>query len=95
MSDRASVAAKRVFELLNSKQGTQLMDAIGELAEALENKADPERTEMYLYNNIATFHEKLGNVKFNLRTYVRETNPLVGDKLSSLYEDTDKIRVNE
>ena len=95
MSNRASVAAKRVFELLNSKQGIQLMEAINDLAEALENKPDPERTEMYLYENVATFQEKLGNVNFNLRTYVKETSPMLGDKLSSLYEDTEKIRVDE
>jgi len=95
MSDRASIAAKRVYELMNSRQGIQLMEAIGDLAEALENKTDPERTEMYLYQNVATFHEKLGNVKFNLRTYVKETSPMLGDKLSSLYEDAGKIRVDE
>lgn len=95
MSKRANIAAERVLELLNSKHGIQLIKAIEDLSEALENKTDPERTEMYLCENINHFQEKLGNVRFNLTSYVRESNPTLGDKLSSLYDDTDKIRVNE
>lgn len=95
MSNRASVAANRVYEILNSKQGIQLMEAIGVLAETLENKPDPERTEMYLYESINSLHEKLGTAKFNLRSYVQERTTLVGDKLSSLYEDEGKIRTGE
>jgi len=95
MADRASIAANRVYELINSKPGIQLMEAIGELAEALENKPDPERTELFLYESVNSLHEKLGTAKFNLKSYVNESRTMMGDKLSSLYEDADKIRVEK
>jgi len=95
MSNRVSVAAGRVLEILNSRQGKELIEALGHLSEELENKVDPERTEMYLFSNIHSIQEKLANVRFNLNSYVRENNPLIGDKLSSLYEDNDKIRVGD
>jgi len=95
MSKRVTVAARRVLEILNSRQGKELMEAIGHLADELENKVDPERTEMYLFSNIHSIQEKLANVNFNLNSYVRESDPLLGDKLSSLYGEDDTIRVED
>ncbi len=63
-------------------------ERLGELVELLENKPDPEPTEVRLCENIYSVIEKIKILENNIRSYVIEARQsLPGNKLSSLYED--------
>ena len=79
----------RIFlESLNSQETRSTFAWLQQLAEELENKPDPEMTEVRLVSSIIAFTEKLANLESNLRSYVKETNQnLPARKLADLYEE--------
>lgn len=73
---------------LNELHQSDAMETLVRLTEILENKDDPEMTEVRLCDNIYQFVEKLRVMEFNLKSYVKESNgALPGSKLASLWED--------
>jgi len=85
MTDPGKIAQR----FLNELNESDAMETLLRLMEVLENKPDPEMTEVRLCDNIYQFVEKLKTMEFNLRSYVQETQEksLPGNKLASLWED--------
>lgn len=80
--------AQRFLEGLRSKETSQTIEMLQRLVEILENKSDPEMTEIRLVDCMYTFLEKLHVLEGNLSTYVREANEKTcGGKLAMLYDD--------
>ena len=80
--------AQIFLQQLVSGDSKGMFEGLANLVEVLENKNDPERTEIYLVENIYHFFEKLKILENNLRSYVRESSEeLPGNKLSLLYDE--------
>ena len=76
------------LESLSTEKSKESFDYLVQLVDILENKIDPEPTEIRLLDNIYHFLENFKNLEYNLRSYVKEMNlSLPGNKLSSLYDD--------
>jgi len=86
---QSSKQAKIFIESLHSKDSVFTFESLQSLIEILENKEDPESTELRLLENIYQFVEKLKILENNLSSYVRDTIQLPGNKLSELYDNTD------
>ena len=87
MDDPGKMALKFLNELDSSKEK---FETLLKLVEALENKNDPEMTEVRLVHNIYGFLERLRTLESNIRSYAKETgnNVPIINKLESLYEET-------
>jgi len=85
ITDPGKLAQRFLNELKNSED---TVEALVQFMEVLENKPDPEMTEVRLVANITNLLELLRSTEQNIRSYVRESNEdLPSSKLSSLYDD--------
>ena len=87
MAKNPDKTAKRFLEGLNSTPTKDTVSLLLQLVDELETKFDPEPTEMRLVENIYAFVEKMKILENNLRSYVKESRNLPGNKLASLYEN--------
>jgi len=87
MAKNPDKTAQRFLEGLNSTPTKDTVSLLIRLVEELETKHDPEPTEIRLVQNIYSFVEKMKILENNLRSYVKESRNLPGNKLASLYED--------
>lgn len=72
-----------------SKDSGNIVEDLKRLIEDLENKNDPEPTEIKLLENLYHFLENLTIVTNNISSYVKNSRQnLSGTKLMSLYENT-------
>jgi len=83
------------FYLNLSENGFQKFEReLHSLIESMENKPDPDLSEIRLTSSLYEFNERLQILKQNLKSYVSEStsNKRVGDFLSHLYDynDNDK-----
>jgi hypothetical protein len=89
--EKTGKMAHQFLKQLTSGDSRGMFEGLADLVEVLENKNDPEQTEMYLVQNIYHFFEKLKTLENNLHSYVRESvDELPGNKLSLLYDETTK-----
>ena len=87
MSDISHTKAKMFLEGLHLNETKNTFEQLEGLIEILENKSDPDPSEVCLVHSIYAFIEKLNILESNLKSYSKKgTNPL-GSKLSSLYEN--------
>ena len=87
MSDQASRLSQRFLEMLDTTSGKEILDTLNELMITLENKNDPDMTEVCLVGNLTEFADKLQIMRHNLKSYSEGKKTLLGDKLSELYDD--------
>jgi len=86
MATPLELAAQRFLDQLNNDPA---FERLVELVELLENKIDPEPTEVRLCENIYNVIEKIKILENNIKSYVNESRQsLPGNKLSMLYEDS-------
>jgi len=87
--EKTGKMAHKFLQQLTSEDSKGMFEGLADLVEVLENKNDPEQTEMYLVQNIYHFFEKLKTLEGNLHSYVRESvDEIPGNKLSLLYDET-------
>jgi hypothetical protein len=87
--EKSGKMAQKFLQQLTSEDSRGMFEGLADLVEVLENKNDPEQTEMYLVQNIYHFFEKLKALENNLQSYVRESaGELPGNKLDMLYDET-------
>lgn len=86
MSNRSQNMAKLFLENLHLNETKSTFEKLINLVESLENKPDPDPTEVKLVHNIYSFIEKLNILENNLQSYATKESNLMGTKLSSLYE---------
>ena len=80
--------AQLFLEGLNSTSTRETFDRLEYLVKVLEEKNDPEMTEVRLVDSIYAFMEKLKILESNLRSYNKEQREnLPGSKLTKLYEE--------
>lgn len=89
MSDKASRLSQRFLELLDQNSGKEILDTLNELMTILEEKNDPDMTEVCLVGNLTEFADKLQVMRHNLKSYSAGKKTLLGDKLSELYDDNE------
>ncbi len=88
MIRRPGRAAQLFLQGLNEKSTRETFERLTSLIESLEDKNDPEITEMRLVESIYSFMEKLKLLESNLRSYVSEQSVnLPSNKLANLYEE--------
>ena len=87
MSGISHNKAKMFLEGLHQNETKNTFEQLTGLIEILENKNDPDPTEVRLVNHIYAFIEKLNILEHNLKSYSKETSNVVGSKLSNLYEN--------
>ncbi len=79
--------AKMFLEGLHQSDTKNTFEQLKDLIEVLENKIDPDPTEVRLVNHIYAFIEKLNVLENNLSSYAKESTNQTGTKLSNLYEN--------
>ena len=87
---KSSLVIKFLNEL-NSDEVKSLMSHLTSLLEDLESKNDPEPIEMTIVNEAYQTLEKIQVLESALRSYIRMSGTLDGDKLSDLYDDNEGI----
>jgi len=86
MAVKTAQLAKSFLGELQSGSAKEAFDTLSELIVELENKIDPEPTDVRLVAQLYAFVEKLEVIKGNLGTYVTESmDNLPGNKLSTLW----------
>jgi len=89
MSNTTGRLARSFLLELNQGNSKDAFEYLTNLLSELENKNDPEPTEVRLVAQIYSFVEKLEILKSNLGSYVTESlKNLPGNKLSDLWENT-------
>jgi len=78
--------AQRFLRELHSEPSRNTFSTLRELLDNLENKGDPEPTEVRLIEEINKFLESAGVLETHLKSYVRDDG-LLGSKLETLYEN--------
>jgi hypothetical protein len=78
--------AKMFLEGLHRVETQSIFEQLTGLIEILENKTDPDPTEIRLVSNLYSFIEKLNILESNLTSYSKESGNNMGNKLTSLYE---------
>jgi len=90
MKDPSKTAQMFLEGLTSDSKDT--LEILTRLVEELENKVDPDMTEVRLVNQIYKYIENRQLLESNLRSYVKDNRKnLPGKKLSSLY---DKLTYN-
>lgn len=85
MDNPEKIAMGFLNELNSNKESFKILS---KLIELLENKNDPEMTEIRLINHLYSFIENLSNLERNLKSYVNESKEnLPGNKLTALYDN--------
>jgi len=87
MSGTSHNKAKIFLEGLHQNETKNTFEQLTKLIEILENKNDPDPTEVRLVNHIYAFIEKLNILEHNLKSYSKESSNVIGSKLSNLYEN--------
>jgi len=88
MIKRPGRAAQLFLQGLNEKSTRETFERLSSLVESLEDKNDPEMTEVRIVESVYSFMEKLKLLESNLKSYVSEQSAnLPSNKLASLYED--------
>ena len=90
MSEQASRLSQRFLELLDSNSGKEILETLNELMTVLEEKNDPDMTEVCLVGNLTEYIEKFQVMKHNLTSYSSGKKTLLGDKLSELYDESEE-----
>lgn len=87
MSKTRTVVLAR--KLLNELSGndSEFYDSMNSLLEILENKPEPNQSEIHLTTLLYQINEKLKLLEAHLREYSSDNNSM-SNKLSSLYENT-------
>ena len=77
-------------KLLNELSGddVEFFDSINSLLEVLENKPEPNQSEIHLTTLLYQITEKVKLLEAHLREYSTDKNSM-SNKLSSLYENSD------
>lgn len=79
--------AQKFLKEFKSSNSEETMDI---LIEVLENKVDPDPSELYLLESLYILKEKIKITESKLTSYIQQTkNPTSGDKLSELYDRTE------
>jgi hypothetical protein len=74
---------------LHSNSSQEMFEKLAQLIEHLENKADPEPTDVLIVDNIYQTLEKLKTLDSILVNYIGESNNVLkGNKLQDLYDST-------
>ena len=88
------ILSERLFLNLSENGFQKFERELHVLIESMENKPDPDLSEIRLTSSLYEFNEKLQILKHNLKSYVAESvsNKHVGNFLSRLYDynDNDK-----
>ena len=87
MSGISHNKAKMFLEGLHQNETKNTFEQLSDLIEVLENKNDPNPTEVRLVNHIYAFIEKLNILEHNLKSYAEKSSNVAGSKLSNLYEN--------
>ena len=88
MSKPTRLARKVLTEI---SEGNDALDSLYCLLEILENKLDPDMTEIHIVSTIYQIQEKIKLLENHLSKYSKsETDKLEGNKLSELYENRSK-----
>jgi len=87
MSGISHNKAKMFLEGLHLNDTKNTFEQLKDLVEVLENKTDPDPSEVQLVHNIYAFIEKLNILEHGLKMYATESVNSIGSKLSSLYEE--------
>jgi len=90
MADMVGTLAKQFIDGLHSKESKEVFEHLSLLVDHLENKNDPDPTEIRLMVELYEFIEKFNLVQHNLKTYANERLETPGSKLTSLYEEIDE-----
>ena len=79
----------RFLNELNSNKVKETFEELASILTALENKNDPDRTEMEIVESAYQFIEKLSILDNTLRQYIKGLNEesLPGNMLSDLYDN--------
>lgn len=87
MLNNPTKTARRFLNELHAESTQDTIQVLEQLLTELENKEDPEMTEVRLAESISIFIEKLRTMEVNIRSYVKEEQKnLPGNKISSLLE---------
>ena len=90
MSNNTKLLSERFSINLSESSFKKFERELNGLIESLENKHDPDLTEIRLTSSLYEFHEKLQILKQNLNSYVNEMSQKnVGDILNRLYDYSD------
>jgi len=82
----SGVLAQKFLGQLRSTDSREMFEQLATLVEFLENKNDPEPTEMYLVESIYHFFEKLKTLENNINSYVKESfGNFPGEQLTNLH----------
>lgn len=74
---------------LHSNNSQEMFEKLAQLIEHLENKSDPEPTDVLMVDNIYQTLEKLKTLDSIMVNYVRESKSILkGNKLQDLYDST-------
>jgi len=80
--------AERFLNKLQRESTQETFEVLELLMEELENKNDPDPTEVQLVESIYLFIEKMKIMEGAIKKYiVQSRDTLPGNKLSALYED--------
>ncbi|MHA1233129.1 MAG: hypothetical protein ACTSPQ_21100 [Candidatus Helarchaeota archaeon] len=86
MSTNLGKIAQNFLIELQSNDSINMFNKLVSLIEFIENKSDPDPTEIRLAENIYHFIEKLKILESNIKSYVQESQETPGSKLSELYD---------
>ncbi len=88
MSKNPGIPARNFLQSLSSETGKQLLESLTQLCEILENKVDPEPTEIRLVEGLYNIIESINTMEYNLRSYINEHDERIrhSQKLSDLLE---------
>lgn len=90
IKDKETIKLAKVFlnEIYNHSPDAG-NNTTGKLIELLENKEDPDSTELYLMESLYQYLEKLSILESHLKKYIKGYNnkTLIGNKLDDLYDN--------
>lgn len=90
IKDKETIKLAKIFlsEIYNHSPDVD-NNTIGRLLELLENKEDPDSTELYLMESLYQYLEKLSILESHLKKYIKGYNNkiLIGNKLDDLYDN--------
>ena len=88
---KPGISKKRLLNEIHSQSTRDFLDSISSLLQELEEKPDPETTELYLVENIYQFLEKFKMLQSNLEKHLKEDRrSLPGNKLSNLMSNKEE-----
>lgn len=91
---RANNLVVNFLNELNSQEFRDAFESLNVLIEYLENKVDPEPSELHVVETAYEFIEKVKLLESALRTHTRSDDQL-GSKLQKLYDNNKSISLFE